>query len=120
MEIIRAAGDTGATMIRDLAIAIIRDGKVPIDWEQSFIVCLYNGNGNALDRGNYRGLKLITQVMKVTERIADILIRQVVTIDESEFGFVPGRGTTDAIFVVRQLQTKYLVVGKLFIWLSWS
>ena len=34
---IRAAGDTGASLIRDLAVAIIRDGKVPSDWEQSFI-----------------------------------------------------------------------------------
>ena len=29
VEMIRAAGDTGASMIRDLAAAIIRDGKVP-------------------------------------------------------------------------------------------
>ena len=28
VEMIKAAGDTGATMIRDLATAIIRDGKV--------------------------------------------------------------------------------------------
>ena len=35
---IKAAGDTGATMIQDLATAIIHDGKVPTDWEQSFIV----------------------------------------------------------------------------------
>ena len=34
VEMIKAAGDTGATMIRDLATAIIRDGKVPTDWEQ--------------------------------------------------------------------------------------
>ena len=33
-------------------------------------------------------------------------------IDDSQFGFVPGRGTTDAIFVVRQLQEKYLAVNK--------
>ena len=46
--------------------------------------------------------------MKVLERIVDGLIRQVVSIDDSQFGFVPGRGTTDAIFVVRQLQEKYL------------
>ena len=32
-----------AIMIRDLAAAIIRDGKVPSDWEQSFIVCPYKG-----------------------------------------------------------------------------
>ena len=58
VEMIRAAGDMGASMIRDLAITIIRDGKVPSDWEQSFIVCLYKGKGDALERGNYRGLKL--------------------------------------------------------------
>ena len=34
VEMIRAAGDMGASMIRDLAAAIIRDGKVPSDWEQ--------------------------------------------------------------------------------------
>ena len=50
--------------------------------------------------------------MKVLERIVDGLIRQLVSIDDSQFGFVPGRGTTDAIFVVRQLQEKYLAANK--------
>ena len=83
--------------------------------EQSFIVCLYNGKGDVLDRGksgNYRGLKLTEQAMKILEKIVDSLIRQVVSIDDSQFGFGPGRGTIDAIFVVRQLQEKYLAVNK--------
>ena len=75
VRMIKAAGDTGATMILDFATAIIRDCKVPIDWEQSFIVCLYKGKGDALDRGNYRGLKLTEQVMKILERIVYGLIR---------------------------------------------
>ena len=112
VEMIKAAGDTGATMIRDLATAIIRDGKVPTDWEQSFIVCLNKGKGDALDRGNYQGLKLTEQAIKILERIVDGLIRQVVSINDSHFGFVPGRGITDAIFVVLQLQEKYLAVNK--------
>ena len=112
VEMIRAAGDMGASMIRDLAAAIIRDGKVPSDWEQSFIVCLYKAKGDAFERGNYRGLKLTEQVMKILERIVDGLIRQLVSVDDSQFGFVPGRGTTDAIFVVRQLQEKYLAANK--------
>ena len=58
-------------MIRDLTVAIICDGKVPSDWEQSFIVCLYKGKGDALERGNYCGLKLTDQVMKILERIVD-------------------------------------------------
>ena len=112
VEMIRAAADMGTSMIRDLAAAIIRDGKVPSDCEQSFIVCLYKGKGDALERGNYRGLKLTEQVMNVLERIVDGLIRQLVSIEDSQFGFVPGRGTTDAIFVVRQLQEKYLAANK--------
>ena len=42
----------------------------------------------------------------------DSLIRQLVSINDSQFGFIPGRGTTDAIFVVRQLQEKYLAANK--------
>ena len=45
VEMIQAAGDMGTSMIRDLAAAIICDGKVPSNWEQSFIVCLYEGKG---------------------------------------------------------------------------
>ena len=78
----------------------------------SFTVCLYKGKGDALERGNYCGLKLTEQVMKIRDRIVDSLIRQMVSIDDSQFGFVPGRGTTDAIFVVRQLQEKYLAANK--------
>ena len=78
----------------------------------SFIVCLYKGKGDALERGNYRGSKLTEQVMKVRERIVDSLIRQLVSIDDYQFGFIPGRGTTDTIFVVRQLQEKYLAANK--------
>ena len=74
VEMIKAAGDTGATMIHHLGTGIICDGKVPTDWEQSFIVCLYKGKDDALDRGNYRGLKLTEQAMKILERIVNGLI----------------------------------------------
>ena len=59
----------GTSMICDLADAII--GKVPSDWEQSFIVYLYKGKGDALERGNYHDLKLTERVMKVLVRIVD-------------------------------------------------
>ena len=42
----------------------------------------------------------------------DGLSRHLVSIDDSQFGFVPGRGTTGAIFVIRQLQEKYLAANK--------
>ena len=60
-----------------------------------------------MERGNCCGLKLTEQVMKVLERIVDGLIRQVVSIHDFQFGFASG-----AIFVVWQLQEKYLAASK--------
>ena len=65
-----------------------------------------------MNGGNYRGLKLIEQVMKVLERVVEGLIRQRVEIDEMQCGFMSGRGTTDAIFIVRQLQENHLAANK--------
>ena len=75
---------------------------------RSFDVQVYKGKGDALERGNYCGLKLTEQLMKVLERIVDGLIRQLVSVSDSQFGFIPGRGTTDAIFVVKLLTRDYM------------
>ena len=42
--------------------------------------------------------------MKVFERKVERLIRNTVEIDEIQCGFMSGRDTTNAIFIVRQLQ----------------
>ena len=98
VEMIQAAGDTGTSMIRDLAAAIIRVGKVPSDCELSFIVCLYKGKGvhwkgetTRVDRAGHESPR----------EDRDGLIRQLVSIDDSQFGFVLGRGTTGAFFFAR-------------------
>ena len=111
-EMLKPVGEAGAVEVRDLIEDIISEGCIPTDWQESFIVNLYKGKGDALKRGNYRGLKLIEQVMKVLERVVEGLIRQRVEIDEMQCGFMSGRGTTDAIFIVRQLQEKHLAANK--------
>src|SRR5260221_11755091 len=45
--------------------------------------------------------------MKVMERVIEASIRNMVTVDDMQFGFMPGKGTTDAIFLVRQMQEKH-------------
>ena len=50
--------------------------------------------------------------MKLLERVLDSSEGKVVNIDDMQFGFVPGRGTSDAIFIFRQLQEKYFVANK--------
>ena len=107
-EMLKAAGDPCLQLIADLTNAVIYENRIPTDWEESFIISLYKGKGEALERGNYRGLKLLDQCLKVVERIVEGFIRERVAIDDMQFGFMPGRGTTDAIFILRQVQEKYL------------
>ena len=47
---------------------------------------------------------LVDQVMKLL--VQDCCIREMVNIDEMKFGFVPKRGITGPICIVRQLQEK--------------
>ena len=50
--------------------------------------------------------------LKFIERVVEKIIREQVKIDDMQFGFMPGKGTTDAIFILRQLQEKYLSKDK--------
>ena len=108
---LKASGDTGARLVTDLANDMVRNGVIPSDWEDSFIN-IYKGKGDALERGNYRGLKLLDHVMKGMERVIEKIIRERISIDDMQFGFMPGCGTTDAIFILRQLQEKHLAKNK--------
>ena len=46
------------------------------------------------------------------EHVFERRIRETVKIDAMQFGFMPGKGTTDAIFTVWQMQEKYRCNGK--------
>ena len=87
-----------------LQILSFRENTILSDWEESYIINLFKGQGDAPARGNYRGLKLLDQVMKVLKRILEVFIREKVNINDMQFGF-----TTDVIFIVRQMQEKYIV-----------
>ena len=107
-EMINAAGKNGVDMMTKLCNQIIEEGRIPLDWEISTLVPVYKGKGDPLECGSYRAIKLLEHAMKVLERVLDRRIRQKVNIDCMQFGFMPGKGTVDAIFICRQLQEKYL------------
>ena len=92
--------------ITNLANRIIKEGCIPSDWNLSYIVSLYNSKDDAFSRDSYRGMKILDQVIKIIERVLDSVIRSQIDIDSMQFGFMPGQGTTDAIFILYQLQEK--------------
>lgn len=65
-----------------------------------------------MECGSYRAIKLLEHAMKVVERVLEQRLRDMVNIDEMQCGFTPGKGTTDAIFIVRQVQERFSEKGK--------
>ena len=45
--------------------------------------------------------------MKIYERVIEARIRDETNVSEEQFGFMARRGTTDAIFILRQVMEKY-------------
>ena len=99
IEMIKADERETVIAISELVNLIIFEGKIPEDWKDSFIINYYKGKGDATDRGNYKGLKLLEHVMKVLERVLESLIRSQVDINNIQFGFMPVRSTTTAIYI---------------------
>ena len=121
-DMLKAAGEDGMRWMTELCNAVVRDGKIPKEWSRSWLVNVYKGKGDALECGSYRGIKLVEHAMKVVERLIERRVRNIVKIDSMQFGFMAGKSTTaqqqhnksttDAIFIVRQLQEKYLAKNK--------
>jgi len=65
-----------------------------------------------MECGSYRGIKLLEHAMKVMERIFEYRIQQQIDIDDIQFGFMKGKGATDAIFIVRQMKENFRTKGK--------
>lgn len=57
--------------------------------------------------GAYRVVKLLEQSMKIVEKVLERRLCDV-KVDEMQFGFMPGKGTIDSVFILRRLQEEYL------------
>ena len=111
-EMIHAAGRVGVVWMTEICNKIIRDGKIPKDWQLSTLVPIYKCKGDSMNCCSYRPIKLLEHGMKVLESVLEKRLRGKLSISDMQFGFMPGRGTTDAIFVVRQLQEKFMEKNK--------
>jgi len=95
-EMFKALGHDGIDWLYVILNDFLKQEKLPDDMKESEIVTIYKQKGDALDYGNYRGIKLLEIALKVYERVIERCIRERVHIHDNQFGFMPGRGTRDA------------------------
>ena len=68
---------------------------------RSILVPIYKNKGDIQSCTNYRGIKLMSHTMKLWERVIEQRLRGTTQISTNQFGFMPGRSTTEAIFLIR-------------------
>ena len=81
---------------------------MPHDWRTSTVVPIYKKKGSVMGCASYRGVKLLEHGMKVVERLLEKRLKRLVKVDQMKFGFMPGKSTVDAIFILRRMQESYL------------
>ena len=92
----------------------VMDGRMPDEWALSVVVPIFKGNGDAMGCKAYRGVKLLEHAMKTVEKVLERRLRRMAKVDEMHFGFMPDKGTINAVFILRRLQEEYLDKEKLY------
>ncbi len=87
--------------------SIVDEGEIQEDWKNSITVPIYKGKRDALECGKLMGVQLLEHGMKLFEKVLEERLRKLIKVECRQFGFNPGRSTTDADFVMKQLQEKF-------------
>lgn len=109
-EIYKYGGPNIKGRLFDLVKKIWEYEAIPQDWKDASICKLYKGKGNVSDCSSYRGISLLSTAGKVLAHIINkrLSLLAETLLPETQCGFRPGRGTIDAIFVVKQIKKKSL------------
>src|SRR5208282_6132342 len=89
-EMLTASGETGISWLTDVFNAIVKEGRIPADWKKSWMISVYKDKGDVLECGSYRGIKLLDQAMKIFEREMERKMRNLISLDDMQFGIRPG------------------------------
>ena len=108
IEMIAASGEIRIGVMVELCQGVL-DGRGMLDeWALSVVVPIFKGKGDAMCYMAYRGVKLLEHAMKIVEKVLERRLQRMVKVDEMQFLFMPGKGTIDAVFILRRLQEEYL------------
>ncbi|KAK3559181.1 hypothetical protein QTP86_005085 [Hemibagrus guttatus] len=107
VEVWKCLGEAAVEFLTSLFNRVLESEKMPEEWRRSVLVPIFKNKGDVQSCSNYRRIKLMSHTMKLWERVVEARLRKVVEICEQQYGFMPRKSTTDAIFALRILMEKY-------------
>ena len=115
VEMIVASGEIGVKVMMELCQRVLDGRGMPDEWKTSVIVPIFRRKGDVMSCGSYNGIKLLEHAMRIIERVLERRIQTLINLNKIQFGFMPGKGTVDAVFIVRRMQEEYQKDNKLYI-----
>ncbi|KAK3538962.1 hypothetical protein QTP86_023565 [Hemibagrus guttatus] len=107
VEVWKCLGEAAVDFLTSLFNRVLESERMPEELRRSVLVPIFKNQGDVQSCSNYRGIKLMSHTMKLWERVVEARLRKVVKICEQQYGFMPRKSTTDAIFALRILMEKY-------------
>uniref|UniRef100_A0A8C4T634 ribonuclease H n=1 Tax=Erpetoichthys calabaricus TaxID=27687 RepID=A0A8C4T634_ERPCA len=107
MEAWRCLGEMAVKFLTRLFNGILESERMPEEWRRSVLVPIFKNKGDVQDCTNYRGIQLMSHSMKLWERVVEARLRSEVMISQQQYGFMPRKSTTDAMFAPRMLMEKF-------------
>ena len=108
VEVWKYIGEMGIKFLTKLFSKLLVGERMPEEWRRSVLIPIYKKKGDAQCCGSYRGVKLMSHIMKIWEKIIEARLKDRVEISKQQYGFMPGKGTTGAMFALRMLMKKYM------------
>ena len=107
VEIVKEAGDEAQKLLLNIMQDAYRHETVPPDWQRGVINPIFKKGDKALC-GNYRGITLLSHCGKLFSSIIENRVRTLVegSLGEWQYGFRPGRSTSDLVFVMKMIMEK--------------
>ena len=86
---------------------MIFSNQTRLDEWRSILFSIFKNKGDIQSCTNYRGIKLMSHTMKLWERVIEHRLRRMTNVSKNQFGFMLGRSTNEAIFLIRQLMERF-------------
>ena len=115
VEVWKCMEETRIKFLTRMFNRLLMGEQMPEEWRRNVLIPIYKNKGDAQCCGSYREIKLMSHTMKVWERIIEARLRDSVEVSKQQYGFMPGKGTTDAMFAVRMLMKSTEKVKKSYI-----
>ena len=106
-EAIQAGGETSVEIMKNIIDNVWNTGEWPDDWVVSEMITIPKVEGTQ-ECSKHRTLSLISHASKILLEIIRSRISYYINpnIADEQFGFMPGKGTTDAILTLRNIIQK--------------